>query len=71
MHRWEHKQARQEYEQKVNGSCKELGQNARGKSPKDEYKDFCVCLLKCTCIEMMWSVYEIMRLYTLQVKYYT
>ena len=47
------------------------GQNVKGSSPNDEYKDFCACLLKCTCIEMMWSVYEIIRLYTLQDKYYT
>ena len=37
----------------------------------EEQKDLCVCSLRCTCNKMMWSVYEIMQVCTMQVKHYT
>ena len=71
MHRVEYKQANQSIVSRSVICVNDKGKNAGVYSPKDEYKDFCVCELKCTCIEMMWSVNESMWLYTFQVKYYT
>ena len=43
----------------------------KGEQYTEDHKDLCVCSLRCTCNKMMWSVYEIMQVCTLQVKRYT
>ena len=47
------------------------GRMQEGYQSTEEQKDLCVCSLRCTCNKMMWSVYEIMQVSTLQVKHYT
>ena len=47
------------------------GRMKKGGQSTEDHKDLCVCSLRCTCNKIMWSVYEIVWVCTLQVKHYT
>ena len=47
------------------------GRMQKGDQSTEEQKDLCVCSLRCTCNKMMWSVYKILQVCTLQVNRYT
>ena len=73
MHKWEQKQAKSKKKNDVRFvvCLSTKGRMQKGDQSIEEQKDLCVCSLRCTCNKMMWSVYEIMQVCTLQVKHYT
>ena len=73
MHKWEQKQAtlKKKYDVRFVVCVSTKGRMQKGDQSTEEQKDLYVCSLRCTCNKMMWSVYEIMQVCTLQVKRYT
>ena len=73
MHKWEqkHPKLKKIYDVRSVVCVSTKGKMQKGEQSIEEQKDLCVCSLRCTCNKMMWSVYEIMHVCTLQVKHYT
>ena len=72
MHKWEQKQARSKnYDIRSVVCVSNRGRMQKGEQSIEEQTNLCACSLRCTCNKMMWSVYEIMQVRTLQVKHYT